>query len=196
MRSLFQFKHIELDENRSYKYRLYKRDQRISFTDFLKFLRKQKSFRSFFINLLKQIPFQAYHWETPPVSLASKGQGFEFVVTDSPGIDLPPDPGPFQKYFTEDAVAVFRNLGGDAKLIAPRPHPQDYNYSHIGSFSRQAPLEQQHALWKKVGEVTETYLSDRPLWLNTAGGGVAWLHIRLDSRPKYYRYQPYCEASG
>ena len=30
-----------------------------------------------------------------------------------------------------------------------------------------------------------------PIWLNTAGGGVAWLHIRLDHRPKYYRYLPY-----
>ncbi|MGI9175867.1 MAG: DUF6940 family protein [Rhodothermales bacterium] len=24
------------------------------------------------------------------------------------------------------------------------------------------------------------------MWLSTAGGGVSWLHVRLDSRPKYY----------
>jgi len=30
-----------------------------------------------------------------------------------------------------------------------------------------------------------------PTWLSTAGGGVAWLHVRLDTRPKYYRYNPY-----
>lgn len=37
-------------------------------------------------------------------------------------------------------------------------------------------------------------LNDAPIWLNTAGAGVPWLHIRLDSRPKYYRYQPYTLA--
>lgn len=31
----------------------------------------------------------------------------------------------------------------------------------------------------------------KPVWLNTAGGGVPWLHIRLDDQPKYYRYQAY-----
>jgi len=34
-------------------------------------------------------------------------------------------------------------------------------------------------------------LSDRPLWISTAGMGVNWLHVRLDSRPKYYRHAPY-----
>ncbi len=28
-------------------------------------------------------------------------------------------------------------------------------------------------------------------WLNTEGGGVAWLHVRIDQRPKYYHYAPY-----
>ncbi len=27
-----------------------------------------------------------------------------------------------------------------------------------------------------------------------AGLGVAWLHIRLDDRPKYYRHAPYARA--
>ncbi len=34
-------------------------------------------------------------------------------------------------------------------------------------------------------------VGDRPTWLSTAGHGVAWLHVRLDTRPKYYRYTPY-----
>jgi hypothetical protein len=29
------------------------------------------------------------------------------------------------------------------------------------------------------------------MWLSTSGLGVAWLHIRLDSTPKYYQHQPY-----
>lgn len=34
----------------------------------------------------------------------------------------------------------------------------------------------------------------RPVWLSTAGAGVAWLHVRLDDRPKYYSYRPYTLA--
>jgi len=39
-------------------------------------------------------------------------------------------------------------------------------------------------------------LSDRPLWVSTSGLGVAWLHVRLDARPKYYQYTPYREQPG
>ncbi len=38
-------------------------------------------------------------------------------------------------------------------------------------------------------------VSRKPVWLNTAGGGVAWLHVRLDDRPKYYGYQNYKSSS-
>jgi hypothetical protein len=34
-------------------------------------------------------------------------------------------------------------------------------------------------------------VSAKPVWLSTAGGGVAWLHVRLDDRPKYYAHAPY-----
>ncbi len=27
--------------------------------------------------------------------------------------------------------------------------------------------------------------------VSTNGLGVAWLHVRLDTRPKYYTFQPY-----
>ena len=33
--------------------------------------------------------------------------------------------------------------------------------------------------------------SQRPLWLSTNGLGVAWLHARIDARPKYYSHRPY-----
>ena len=35
------------------------------------------------------------------------------------------------------------------------------------------------------------YLDVMGLWLSTAGLGVYWLHLRLDTRPKYYSFQPY-----
>lgn len=194
---MYRFKKNALQKGESYKYILFWKEKPLLFENFLSLLKKEAFFRSFFIDLLDNISFHAYQWETPPVTLSSVDKPFEFVVTDSPGIDLPPDPGPFQRYFSEleqnETVADFPNLGGDARLIAPASSPKhnDLNYSHIGIFTQNAPENEQHALWQKTGEVTEELLSDRPLWLNTAGGGVAWLHIRLDSRPKYYRHRPY-----
>jgi hypothetical protein len=44
---------------------------------------------------------------------------------------------------------------------------------------------------RATGAAVAARLSARPLWLSTSGLGVAWLHVRLDSRPKYYSYAPY-----
>merc|ERR1711957_1156939 len=33
--------------------------------------------------------------------------------------------------------------------------------------------------------------SKTPVWVSTAGSGVSWLSIRLDSRPKYYHHSAY-----
>jgi hypothetical protein len=185
---------VALPKDRSHKYTLYEEDQQLQYSDFLDLLQHDQDFRTFFIQLLSDIPFRAYHWETPPVTSETLYQPFEFVITNTPVIDLPPNPGPFRQYFKADSpIAVFNNLGNDAKLIAPAPRGQGLNYSHIGVFTDEAPLEHQHALWQTVGQVTEEQVSDQPTWLNTAGGGVAWLHVRLDSAPKYYRHRPYTE---
>jgi len=90
-----------------------------------------------------------------------------------------------------ETVASFPNLGNDALMVIPKPLDSDTNYSHIGLFCRGSPLEQRHALWQLVGECALKQISEDPFWLNTAGGGVAWLHVRLDQRPKYYQYDPY-----
>ncbi len=192
---MFQFQKTIIREGHSYKYILYQQEEQLRYVDFLRLLQQDEQFRSFFIYVLSGITFHAYQWETPPVTSPTADRPFEFVIHNSPGIDLPPDPGPFRQYFkssdVEPEIAVFNNLGNDAKLIAPAPLQQDLNYSHIGVFTDEAPIRQQHRLWQRVGEVTKELISDDPLWLNTAGGGVAWLHVRLDSRPKYYRYAPY-----
>ncbi|NGP87872.1 DUF6940 family protein [Fodinibius halophilus] len=179
------------------KFQIYDSDKAILYQDFLFLLQRDEAFRSFLIELLAEVPFRAYHWECPPLNKSIVDQPFEFVVTRTPGIDLPPDPGPFRSYFndsyTDEGIAVFDNLGKDAKLIAPEPVAEGLNYSHIGVFLEEAPVQQQHTLWEKVGAVVQDEISDQPIWLNTAGGGVAWLHVRLDSRPKYYRCREYKE---
>lgn len=156
------------------------------------------AFRRFFVEILQAAPFRCYRFETPPATRRGVDRPFEFVLVDSPEIDLPPDPADFRAHFDArgDDVLVFDNLGGDATLVAPRPVPGVAGYAHIAAFVRYAPSSQQLALWKTVGDALESRLGERPVWLNTAGGGVAWLHVRLDSRPKYYVYRPYTSAVG
>ena len=60
---------------------------------------------------------------------------------------------------------------------------------------RLAPEDQRDALWQAVGEQMTRRVGTEAVWLNTAGAGVPWLHVRLDNRPKYYRFAPYLELA-
>ncbi len=151
-------------------------------------------FRTFFNRLLADAPFAACFWETPPVTRATLEQPFECVVVDSPALaGVSADRAAFADYFdsTGEMVADFPNLGGDALLVAPCPQGDDAVYPHLATFVRNAPAAQQQALWQRVGECVTGRLSERPLWVSTAGLGVYWLHLRLDSFPKYYTWHPY-----
>lgn len=166
----------------------------VSYRDVLKRWQADSDFRSMFIDLLAGSPYSAFRWETPPVTLASAGRSFEFVLIDSPGLARGVDVGAFAAHFNgEDACGVveFQNLGKDAIMVAPCPRGPESAYGHIAAFLRHAPEAQKHALWQSVGAAMERRLCRKPVWLSTAGAGVSWLHVRLDDRPKYYGFQPY-----
>jgi hypothetical protein len=104
------------------------------------------------------------------------------------------DPAPFRELFDLRApVTVFPNLRGDAMLVVPTPTGDPAPYLHLASFVRRAPPAQVDALFAAVGQALCDVRSRRraTIWLSTAGLGVDWLHVRLDSRPKYYRHAPY-----
>jgi len=149
------------------------------------------AFRDLFIEALATSPFQAFRWETPPVTVATVSRPLEFVLVDSPELDRPADASAFRSHFTDAPVVTFENLGGDALMIVPCPDAPVDAYAHLAAFVRRGPSAQVHALWTSIGQAVQQRLGDQPLWLSTAGGGVAWLHVRLDSRPKYYAYSPY-----
>lgn len=153
---------------------------------------KDCTFRDFFIELLGAVPFTAFRWETPAITNMTVDRSFECVFLSSPGLARSPDPKTFEQHFpSNQSVVTFSNLGKDAILVAPCPHQSFYDYSHLGAFSKHAPKSQQHDLWQAVGHTMEQRLGPTPVWLSTAGGGVAWLHIRLDDFPKYYHHLPY-----
>ncbi len=166
----------------------------LRFSDFFTLLVHSSDFRDYFTEQLAAVPFDAYRWETPPVTTATIDRNFECVVLDSPELARKPDAATFAQYFRSqppDGVAVFPSLGKDAILIVPCPLSADAAYGHLATFLRTVPGHQANALWRAVGEAVTERLASKPFWLNTAGAGVPWLHVRLDSRPKYYHYSPY-----
>jgi len=166
-------------------------DMPLSFASALKLWQHNVEFRDLITSQLVNSPFRAFRWETPPLITATLNRPFEFVLVDSPDLTDNPNRTAFQPHFTKEAVVAFENLGKDAMMIVPCPQAAPETYVHLAAFVHNAPASQIHALWKAVGGAVEQRVSDRPLWLSTAGGGVAWLHVRLDSRPKYYSYTPY-----
>ena len=169
-----------------------------SFADILRAWQDDAEFRSLFNAQLADVPYSAFRWETPPVTAATITRPFEFVLLDSPGLARHPDPEAFAEHFkaaSEEGIAVFPNLGGDAVMVVPCPFTSPSAYGHLAAFVRQAPEAQWHALWRAVGEAMARRVGPRPVWLSTAGGGVSWLHVRLDDRPKYYGYGPYRQGA-
>ena len=166
----------------------------MSYSNVIQHWQSSAAFRNFFIGLLADSPFSAFRWETPSVTTVTANQPFEFVLLNSPGLEGRPDPAAFAEHFIDTAaggVVEFPNLGGDATMVAPCPDDQVSDFGHLAAFCRHASELQQHSLWKVVGTVMKRRLGPRPVWLSTAGGGVAWLHVRLDDRPKYYGYAQY-----
>lgn len=163
------------------------------YQDILSLWQTNESFRQWFTDTILAVPFRVFRWETPPVTKSTLNQPFECVVIADHSLDRNPDRATFASYFTEtgNGIVEFTNIGKDALLIVPCPPQANANYAHLAAFLRQAPRDQQQALWQTVGNALQRRLSERPVWLSTAGGGVAWLHVRLDDRPKYYRYAPY-----
>lgn len=162
--------------------------------------RSDAAFRDAFLDVLSGASSEAYFWETLPSSRATRDRPFEQVLLGAPALArVAPDPAPFAVPLAEsrdvavDAVHAFDNLGGDARLIVPaRSGPMDA-YPHLAAFARRAPAAQRHALWARVGAELEARweASDAPVWVSTSGLGVAWVHVRLDARPKYYHHAPY-----
>lgn len=158
--------------------------------------RQSAAFRELWSAALRALPYPAYCWECPPLSAATAARAYECVIVESPLLQHSrADAQPFAAHFRAGEAAVaFANLGGDTTLIAPSPAPTG-DFAHLARFMATAEAAQIHALWALVGERAERAAKHGPVWLSTAGLGVAWLHVRIDPRPKYYRYLPYKDGA-
>ena len=169
----------------------------LSFRDFFAACQDEPDFANFFSGALKQINSRGFFWELPPLIETTVDQQFQCVVVGSETLtSLTANSRPFNEHFSkltnDESVTVFPNLSGDAVLVVPAPIHADLQvYPHFANFLNGAEEEQIASLWKAVGKTAQTRISNIPFWLSTAGLGVSWLHLRFDSRPKYYRFQPY-----
>lgn len=175
------------------QYRLFKDSTQLTNREFLNLLSTSDTFINFFNDILKDSVFEGYFWEVKPINEQSLDDSFEFVLIESAGIaQKRPDPRPFLEHLEKEQYAsTFTNLGKNAQLIAPAIMGKPRQYAHIAGFVRNAPLEQILAFWRLVGLEFQNLIGADNKWLSTAGFGVSWLHVRIDSRPKYYRFKPY-----
>ena len=89
---------------------------------------------------------EAYFWEVSPVSRSTLDKEFEFVMIPARSLSgVSPDHSPFDEHLsqaksssTSSHVITFKNLGGDATLIVPRPLPDSTQYAHLADFLRSA----------------------------------------------------------
>lgn len=192
-----------LDQARGEKVTIDVRGRPASFAEVVQGLRRDESFRVFFIDALKGTPFSGFFWEMPPIVTSTLNRPFEYVTIETHAFQsLAADPRPFISQLNDHArdsssVVSFRNLGGDALLLVPRETAAAQAYGHIGAFVRAAPIEQIHELLMAMAVNILSILdsSSQPLWVSTSGLGVPWLHIRFDRFPKYYSHTPYRHAA-
>jgi hypothetical protein len=162
-----------------------------------------------FVSVLKDSPMKAFFFESKGVSGDTISKtSFEFVLIESTYLynfaDSSPDEDTFDEHFRRCNSNVygcaFANLGGDSLLIVPKPVPSSPKtaYGHLAAFVRRAPAEQVLEVWKLTLQIYLDRIQKQKqntIWLSTDGSGVAWLHIRLDPRPKYYDYKPFANPN-
>ena len=172
---------------------------RVSFDELFTLLETDPEFGAWYTAVLSKAEFESFFWEHPPISTSNCQAAAEFVLVNGPALaQLRPDPDSFRSQFQRDRnqdVLTFPNLGGDAVLVVPRPLGPPAAYAHLAAFVRQAPRPQVQCLWQQVGRALRDNVTTQPRWLSTAGMGVPWVHIRIDSYPKYYRFSPYKAAA-
>ncbi len=177
------------------RFRISEGSSPLTFRRLFDLLERDGGFSDWYTRTLADSTFPAFFWEHPPLSVETFDREAEFVLVAAPGLaGLDPEPGPFERHFDREPdadVVAFENLGGDALLIAPRPLGPLPAYPHLAAFVRRAPQSQVRSLWRCAAAAVRENLGRSPRWLSTAGLGVSWLHLRIDSSPKYYQFAPY-----
>ncbi|MEM9860095.1 MAG: hypothetical protein AAF938_00665 [Myxococcota bacterium] len=158
-------------------------------------LELQAEVRAALTTTLQNADHAAYFWECCPWP-PDEDPTFEFVILPAPNLaNRRVNAAPFANHLRTGSglTRTFLSLRGDAELVVPARDGDEAHFGHLGSWIRAANAAQIDAIWFALAQAINTWRqSDRgTLWVSTAGGGVPWLHLRLDSRPKYYKHTPF-----
>ena len=183
-----------LESDKSHlSFRLQENGRLISHRRFLTLLSENESFADWYNQQLADCPFDTFFWENKPVTKQNLDETYECTIVKSSQLSrVSPDSSTFDSYFKPGSdTVVFPNLGGDAQLVVPCPVSDRSVYTQIGNFVRGAPGHQILDFWTRVGKEMLDHVHQEPRWLSTSGLGVYWLHVRIDSVPKYYQTEGY-----
>ncbi|WMX12135.1 MULTISPECIES: DUF6940 family protein [unclassified Aureispira] len=190
---MFQYIEKVLAKN-TFQFQITQDDVLMTFEQVLELWECSRTFRLFYTQILREVPFAAFFWEHKGIHKTNLQQTYEFVIVGTNAFDgKQANSTPFNTYFSskEESVVCFSNLGNNARLVVPCPNSSKEVYTHLGTFIRNAPYQQIDTFWQTVSKELQQNINQQPLWLSTSGLGVYWLHARLDQRPKYYTHAPY-----
>ena len=193
---MYNHKSFRQDDSRVMRYEVFRDADRLSFAEVVDLWQTDAGFREHFNSILADSPFAGFRWETPAVCSETVESPFEFVLVQADGFaKRKSDPVTYDGYFDDSGegagIVSFQNLSRTSTLIVPSPRTDSDVYGHLAAFVRGAPASQIDGLWELVGRQVSEKISAKPIWVSTAGGGVAWLHVRIDNRPKYYSHAEY-----
>eukprot|EP00477_Mikrocytos_mackini_P002256 GAHX01002488.1.p1 GENE.GAHX01002488.1~~GAHX01002488.1.p1 ORF type:complete len:291 (+),score=45.59 GAHX01002488.1:50-922(+) len=152
------------------------------------------------VNVLRQIlaketKFDAYYFEVIKVQKSELNtKVFEFVLIKT-SIKNIQDAATFGTKIENSALAVVFDSTSSppAKLVCPHKGTESYN-AHLAIYARNSSDEEFEYTWRLA---FKTFFEDidsagnKVRYLSTHGQAVLWLHIRIESTPKYYHYNEY-----
>lgn len=166
----------------------------LSFREILDLWENSENAIQAYVSGIRNLGFTQFFWEHPAINSKTLDHTYEFMILKTEAFSSREiDKEAFgSKLSSEKQVEVFPNLGRNAMLVVPTIHSDEEHYKHLSIFMERAPTKQITELFEAIGKAMKTELKEgRPIWLSTAGLGVIWLHIRLDTTPKYYKTKTY-----
>ncbi len=175
------------------QFKLLAKNEIMSFAEVIEAWQSNGGFNSFYSRVISSCPFEAFFYEHPPLLYSEINIEYEFVLIRSKQlVQARVEEYVFQKYFdSRSDIVHFMNLRNDGALIVPTPDERVAQYAHLASFLRYAPEFKKQNLWTAVGKLYKKWIRKQRTYLSTSGLGVYYLHVRLDTEPRYYQYKPY-----
>ena len=127
------------------------------------------------------------YWET---SVAKDGGESIYREKTAPApfsMTMEADNETFAKHIRNKKEAVTFKSKGTPPTRLVCPGDTGKNFSHMGTFYKNASRSEMSSLWKKVAiELEKMLKKGETVYVSTHGGGISWLHVRLSNTPKYY----------